>query len=125
MSDIHELSREYLDLLSESEADLDEAEDGGEDFLLDDDDQARLKVLQALNLELNGALDYPSNLGEWIPEGEFKDYVREMVISMGQVERNGWADDHVDWAGVAEEWESDYETVEFDGGTYYWKDSHG
>lgn len=125
MSSLYELSKEYLDLLSSEESDEEERDNEGEYFILDDDDLIRLAKLKELNSDLNDALSYPNGDGEFIHDGEWKAYVREQCHMLGYVEPGTWADDHIDWDAVAEEWESDYETVEFDGDTYYWKDSHG
>lgn len=114
MIDLYELSKEYLDLY-----DRDESDDP--DDALDNDEKEYFEQLKQLNSELNDALWVPNNLPFVIAESEFVQYVEESAYDLGYLARDSEIAMYVDWKQMAEDWQSDYSTFEWEGETYYWQ----
>lgn len=67
--------------------------------------------------------------GEWeygitfIRDSEWVDYVQEMCEDIGDVPRDLPHYIVIDWDATADNIQADYSTVEFDGSTYYYRNS--
>lgn len=83
---------------------------------LDDAETAELKELREL----------AENVQEWqygatlIPEDDFEDYARELAEDCGMIPADRqWPMTCIDWEKAAEELQTDYTSVEYQGKTYY------
>lgn len=108
-----ELQRERLALEEEKRAQPDEWAD---------DDEDRLSALNTLADDLR--LDDLGDLhGPLIPESDFEDFAKDEAESIGAIEDSGsWPATCIDWARACDELKQDYESVEFDGETCWYRE---
>lgn len=65
--------------------------------------------------------------GDWFPvtlirDSYFQDYAQETAEDSGAINRDSpWPNNHIDWESAARELQIDYESVEFDGTTYWYR----
>ena len=86
----------------------------------DTDEGQELKVLLALQDQAEGyASDW--QYGEsLIRDSYFQEYAEELAEEIGAINKNlSWPNNCIDWNKAAEELQSDYTSVEFDGVTYW------
>jgi hypothetical protein len=137
--DLRELADEFSELLSRFEHDAEilglraQLVNGEE---LDEDDRAlaakeltplneeekdRLVELQKLEKELPGGIYYASRNYSLIHESDFPDYAKEMAESTHEVNLNKWPFNCIDWTEAASEIECDFDSVEFEGESYFYQ----
>lgn len=58
-----------------------------------------------------------------IPEGDFQEYIEEMVIDCGDVPKDlpAYISNNIDWSGVADDLKCDYGECEYQGNTYLFR----
>lgn len=113
----------YLDL-KELADELDDlrGRENDEDWPLDEDDEDRLKALSKLEDEL-GDLHVASRYkSPMCSDSDWREYCEEMADDCGMCERNSTLANYVDWDRWADDCQSDYSSVEFDGETYWYHD---
>jgi hypothetical protein len=113
----NELVTEYQDLKDQAES---------EDDWDSTDDADRWDQLSKLNEEVNDLLDFGPNAScEWICETEWKGYVKDFAIDMGWITGESPLFYYIDWEGVGDEQlKADFDEVEWEGYTYYFKDAN-
>ena len=84
-----------------------------------DDEKEELKVLKELAKEGEDSADWP--YGETlIRDTYFNEYAEQLAEDIGAIDSNAkWPLNHIDWDAAADELQSDYMTVDFDGREYY------
>lgn len=110
-------SRDVIARITELEAELDDEQ------LTDDDERQEL----AEELErLRALADEGESLGDWqygetlIRDSYFEDYARELAEEIGAIDSDAkWPATCIDWEKAAEELQTDYTPIEFDGMTYW------
>jgi hypothetical protein len=117
--DIRSLANEWEDLnteIEDSEAQEEEPDEG---------DVERRDKLQELADELGyGDLNDVLEAGiDLIAEDEFEDHAREVAEDLLGVNTNDWPMTCIDWKRAAEEMQTDYTTIEWDGDTYWTRDN--
>jgi hypothetical protein len=108
--DLSALAGEYEDL--EAMAEAEELEEG---------DAERISAIHALAEELGyGDIGDASRAGvDLIAEDDFEEHARETAEQVSECDFNNWPLTCIDWKQAAEELQSDYSSIEFDGITYY------
>lgn len=109
---LHELASEWEDLYNESMDDDNE---------LDSDDIERMEKLQELADELgySDLIAASHDSIDLIEESDFEDHARDLAENVSNIDLSIWPATCIDWEKAAEELQSDYSTIEWDGGTYY------
>ena len=76
--------------------------------------------------DLKALAEDGENIGDWqygatlIRDSYFVDYARELAEDIGAIDRDApWPARHIDWEAAADELQTDYTSVEFDGVTYW------
>lgn len=87
---------------------------------LDDDEAGELRKLEALNIQGEGFKEWPYGL-TMIRDNHFADYIREDYPETHEdgPDLNTWPFNCIDWDRAAEETQSDYSEIDFDGVTYW------
>lgn len=108
---------EYDDSDEETERDI-EANQSLRDAW-DEQNGEELKALLALQESAGRYSDW-NHGAQLIRDSYFETYARELADDLGAVDRNGrWPTTCIDWKQAAEELQSDYTSVEFDGVAYW------
>lgn len=108
--DLEDLAKEYETL---------KEQDANKDLSLDEDEQARLAALRALDDQLFCDMaEYAENESTMIPVGEFEDYAKDLAYDVGYAERDDHMTPYIDWERWAQDVAEDYTEVEFEGTTY-------
>lgn len=105
-------SRDVLTRIAELESDL-------EDDPTDEEAQAELETLKALEDEASGSPDW--QYGETLIRGSyFKDYAQQLADDLGLIDDNArWPATCIDWDQAARELKHDYYAVSFGDERYY------
>lgn len=128
MLDLREVADEWQALLDEIE-ELHE-HDNTQDDEAAEEIKADCKKFEDLCDELGVSPVGPATLLWWsenhdsslVPEDEFEDHAREMAESIGAIDPDAnWPLNCIDWERAAEELQTDYTSVEYDGATYYYR----
>lgn len=86
----------------------------------DDDEQAELDALKALQEEAEGYApdwEYGASL---IRDSYFTEYAEQLAEDIGVIDRNAsWPACHIDWEAAAESLKQDYTEVDFSGVVYW------
>lgn len=86
---------------------------------LDDDERAELASLEALAEQCEGYADWEHG-EQIIRDSYFQEYAEQLADDIGALEDSDkWPLRHIDWEAAAEELQTDYMCVTFDG-TEYW-----
>jgi len=87
----------------------------------DTGDAEELSNLTDLREELGCVFDDGTEL---ISEDGFVEYAEQLAEDIGAISKNSnWPCNHIDWKRAAEDLKCDYSTVDFDGETYYYRES--
>lgn len=57
-----------------------------------------------------------------ISEDSFREHIENTVIECGDFNIDGFLYSYIDWDGLADDMKSDYICVEYEGGTYYYRE---
>lgn len=117
--DLSELAEE-LDELRDRREFAAENPDDDDAEPLEADEEARYEALAGLESELGDLHIASRNKGPFIAEVDFEDYAAEVAEDLGVVSRD--CAHYLDRARWADDLQSDYSSVEFDGETYYYSD---
>jgi hypothetical protein len=83
------------------------------------DEKEELAELESLENEISGFMHGV----QLIPENDFEAYAREFAEETGAVEQNAsWPMNCIDWREAAEELQSDYSVISYQGEDYYFRD---
>jgi hypothetical protein len=87
---------------------------------LDDDERAELDTLSALAEEAEGYADDWQYGATLIRDSYFVDYAEQLAEDIGAIDREAaWPARHIDWEAAADDLQTDYTDVDFDGVTYW------
>lgn len=86
--------------------------------------QDSLKPYEELESELGMDLRHASRELTLIEEDSFEDYCQELCEDIGDISKDlpWYIKDAIDWEQVADSLRADYSEVEWDGGTYLWRE---
>jgi len=93
----------------------------------DSDEREELATLRELLDELKGNGGDEQWQGDWYPvtmirDSYFEDYAQELAGDIGAVNSDTtWPNNYIDWEQASRELQQDYQTVEFQGVTYWYR----
>ena len=112
-------SRDVIERLEELASQYQDHANGGDSEPLDDEERAELDALSTL-------ADEGETLADWIygvaliRDSYFVDYARDYAEDVVEGMRDAqWPFSHIDWEAAADELQTDYTNIEFNGVTYW------
>jgi hypothetical protein len=123
--DLKKLACELDDLRDrrDDEEQSDPLDDEEQSDPLDDDDRERLKTIEDLEGEIGDLHLAHRDKGSFLADGrEWVEYAEELAYDIGMCDRESALARYVDWDRWAEDLKADYQSVDFDGETYYYED---
>lgn len=124
--------RDIITRVEELEDEIESIDDMPEGDLLKDTEEGaelreELATLTALLDELAGTGGDEQYKGDWYPvtlvrDSYFDDYARQLAEDIGAINADAtWPNNCIDWTQAANELQTDYSSVEFDGVTFWYR----
>jgi len=98
---------------------LEELEEGETDEVLDIYEKEELDILRKINEEGERSSNWKYSI-TLIRDSYFEEYAQEYAIEIGAISDDmSWPSNYIDWEQAAEELQTDYILIDFDGVEYW------
>jgi len=115
-----EITLQYQIIENAKEDEDCEAEDDAREILANLDDELSELVEEGESImELRDDCDNYARGSTLINENNFTDYIENLAVDCGDVRRDSWIYNYIDWDKAAEDSTMDYTTISFEGTDFY------